>query len=81
VRFGLAAITSLVSAIAFDYFRNWPTNFAPSEAENWVALAIFLTIALVANTLAYLARTLAYLARTRAAERTNAAGTLTRSRT
>jgi signal transduction histidine kinase len=55
--FGPAAMTSVISAIAFDYFRNRPTNFVATEAENWVALAIFLTIALVAITLAYLART------------------------
>jgi signal transduction histidine kinase len=54
--FGLAAVTSVVSAIAFDYFRTWPGVLFPSEAESWVAIAIFLVVALVANTLAQLAR-------------------------
>jgi signal transduction histidine kinase len=54
--FGVALATSVTSAIAFDYFRNWPADFIPTEAQNWVAIAIFLVVALLANTLAYLAR-------------------------
>jgi signal transduction histidine kinase len=54
--FGLAAITSVASALAFDYYRNWRDDFIPTEAQNWVAIAIFLVVALLANTLADLAR-------------------------
>lgn len=54
--FGLAVITSLASAVAFDYFRNWPGDFMPANAENWVTISIFLVVALVTNTVAYLAR-------------------------
>jgi signal transduction histidine kinase len=54
--FGLASIMSLASAVAFDYLRNWPEPFTPSLAENWVAMAIFLAVALVANAFAAVAR-------------------------
>jgi signal transduction histidine kinase len=54
--FGLTAVTSLASALAFDYFRNWPADFVPTEPQNWVAIAIFLVVGLSANTLAVLAR-------------------------
>ena len=54
--FGLAVTTSLASALAFDYFRNWPGDFMPVNAENWVTIGVFLVVALVTNTVAYLAR-------------------------
>ena len=54
--FGLAVMTSLASAVAFDYFRNWPGHFMPVNAENWVTIGVFLVVALVTNTVAYLAR-------------------------
>jgi signal transduction histidine kinase len=54
--FGLTAATSLASALAFDYFRNWPADFVPTEPQNWVAFAILLVVGLSANTLAVLAR-------------------------
>jgi signal transduction histidine kinase len=54
--FGVAAIASVASAFAFDYFRMWPAGFDPSAVENWVAIAVFLFVALVANTVAHLAR-------------------------
>jgi signal transduction histidine kinase len=54
--FGLALTTSLASAVAFDYFRNWPGDFMPVNAENWVTIGVFLVVALVTNTVAYLAR-------------------------
>jgi signal transduction histidine kinase len=54
--FGVAAIASVASAFAFDYFRMSPDGFDPTAVENWVAIAIFLFVALVANTTAYLAR-------------------------
>ena len=53
---GLAVVTSVASAIAFDYFRRWPADFVPTGAENWVAIAVFLVVALSANTLAGVAR-------------------------
>ncbi|HEX4558246.1 MAG TPA: GAF domain-containing protein [Mycobacterium sp.] len=54
--FGVAAITSVASAFAFDYVRMRPAGFDPTAIENWVAVAVFLFVALVANTVAYLAR-------------------------
>ncbi|MDT5315767.1 MAG: hypothetical protein QOE74_4787 [Mycobacterium sp.] len=55
--FGLAATMSVASAIAFDYFRDGPTAFTLTRAENLAVIGIFLAVAMVANTLAYLART------------------------
>jgi signal transduction histidine kinase len=54
--FGLAVTTSLMSAVAFDYFRNRPGQFLPADVENWVTIGVFLAVALVTNTVAYLAR-------------------------
>jgi PAS domain S-box-containing protein len=54
--FGLAVLTSLVSALAFDYFRSTPEDFITVAAEDWVVVGTFLAVALVANSLAYLAR-------------------------
>ena len=54
--FGLAVVTSVASALAFDYFRNWPPNLAPTGAQNWIAVGVFLAVALLTNTLASLAR-------------------------
>ncbi|MDT5114155.1 MAG: hypothetical protein QOE20_6045, partial [Mycobacterium sp.] len=54
--FGLAVLTSLVSALAFDYFRSTPADFMEVQAEDWVVVGTFLAVALVANSLAYLAR-------------------------
>ena len=52
---GLA--TSLLSAAAFNFFHLPPTgNFTISDGENWVALAVFFTIAVIASTLADAAR-------------------------
>ena len=63
---GLAAVTSAVSAFAYGYFRNWPDDsFNLSDLRNWVALGVFLTATLMANTLAGVAR-----ARAAEAERT-----------
>ncbi|MFE7802697.1 DUF4118 domain-containing protein [Nocardia sp. NPDC057440] len=52
---GIAVATSLASAIAFDYLRNWPNAFVP-DADDLAAVAVFLVVALLANTLAGLAR-------------------------
>src|SRR6476660_8477760 len=55
--FGLAAMTSVASALAFDYFHVWSAgSLIPTHAEDWVAIAVFLVVGLLANTLAGLAR-------------------------
>src|SRR5258705_1245524 len=55
--FGLAAMTSVASALAFDYFHvRSAGSLIPTNAEDWVAIAVFLVVALLANTLAELAR-------------------------
>ena len=55
--FGLAATTSVASALAFNYFRIQPgQSIIPTEAEDAVAIVIFLAVALLAHTLAYLVR-------------------------
>ena len=54
--FGLAAITALVSAVAFDYCRSWPDGFGVTQLQNWVVIAVFFVVALLANSLAGLAR-------------------------
>jgi signal transduction histidine kinase len=54
--FGLAAITALVSAFAFDYCRSWPDSFNVTQLQNWVVVAVFFVVALLANSLAGLAR-------------------------
>ena len=56
--FGLSSITSVVSAMAYAYFRTWPnTHFGPNEVGFWLSIAVFLFVALLANTLAAVART------------------------
>jgi signal transduction histidine kinase len=63
---GLAAVTSVVSALGFGYFRDWPNDsFDPTDLRNWVVIGVFLVITLMANTLAGVAR-----ARAAEAERT-----------
>jgi signal transduction histidine kinase len=55
---GLAAATAVVSAIAFDYLRNWPNvNWTLNELEDWAVIFVFLVVALVAQILARIART------------------------
>jgi PAS domain S-box-containing protein len=55
--FGLSMTMSIASAIAFAYFRNWPTaHFAPFQPDNLMVLGVFLVLALVANALSGLAR-------------------------
>jgi signal transduction histidine kinase len=49
---GMTVLTSLASALAFDYVRNWPA----AEPQNWVAIVVFLAVGLLANTLAGVAR-------------------------
>ena len=53
----LGIATSLVSAAAFNFFHIPPTGrFTIAEAENWVALAVFLVVAAAASSLADAAR-------------------------
>ena len=55
--FGLSVTMSIVSAIAFAYFRHWPAvDFAVFEPQTWFVIGIFVVVALVANVLAGLAR-------------------------
>src|SRR3984893_1138701 len=55
--FWLAAATSVASALAFDYFYLQPVfSFIPTRAEDAVALAVFLVVALSVSTLADVAR-------------------------
>jgi two-component system, OmpR family, sensor histidine kinase KdpD len=55
LRLGLA--TSVAAAAAFNFFHIPPTGrFTIADAENWVALAVFLVAALVASSLSELAR-------------------------
>jgi signal transduction histidine kinase len=55
--FWLAAATSVASVLAFDFFHIAPVfALSPTQAGDWVALTIFLVVALVASTLAGVAR-------------------------
>jgi signal transduction histidine kinase len=54
--FGLAAITALVSAVAFDVCRSWPDGFGLTQLQNWVVIVVFFIVAVLANSLAGLAR-------------------------
>jgi two-component system sensor histidine kinase KdpD len=54
----LGLATSVAAAAAFNFFHIPPTGrFTVAEAENWVALVVFLAAAAVASTLSELART------------------------
>jgi signal transduction histidine kinase len=54
---GLAMSTSVASALALAYFRNWPDrHFAPFHLENGVVVVVFLVVALLTNFVAGLAR-------------------------
>jgi two-component system, OmpR family, sensor histidine kinase KdpD len=53
----LGVATSLASALAFNFFHIPPTGrFTIADAENWVALAVFLVVAAAASSLAEAAR-------------------------
>jgi len=56
--FGLGLMTSLASAVVYVYFHHLQTggSFVPTGAQNWVAVTVFLVVALSANTLAGVAR-------------------------
>ena len=54
---GLATTTSVASALALAYFRNWPDrHFAPLNLENGIVIVVFLAVALSINFVAGLAR-------------------------
>ena len=53
----LGLVASLLSAAAFNFFHLPPTGqFTIADSRNWVALAAFVVVALVASTIAELAR-------------------------
>jgi two-component system sensor histidine kinase KdpD len=54
---GLGLLTSAAAALAFNFFHIPPTGrFTIADAENWVALAVFLVAAVVASSLSDAAR-------------------------
>ena len=65
----LGLATSLLSAAAFNFFHLPPTGeFTIADSRNWVALAAFVVVALVASTIADLARSRALEAERRGRE-------------
>jgi hypothetical protein len=56
--FGLGTMTALASALVYAYFHHLQTggSFIPTDARNWVAVTVFLVVALSATTLAGVAR-------------------------
>ena len=53
----LGVLTALASALAFNYFHIPPTGrFTVAESENWVALVVFLIVALIGSWVAQVAR-------------------------
>jgi two-component system, OmpR family, sensor histidine kinase KdpD len=53
----LGLLTSVAAALAFNFFHIEPTGrFTIADAENWVALIVFLVAAVVASSLSQLAR-------------------------
>lgn len=65
----LGALTAVVSALAFNFFHIPPTGrFTIREAQDWVALAVFLVAALVAGSLADMSRATAVEAQERRRE-------------
>ena len=65
----LGLLTSLLSAAAFNFFHLPPVHrFTIADSRNWVALAAFTVVAVVASTIAELARARAMEAERRRAE-------------
>jgi PAS domain S-box-containing protein len=55
--FWLAAATSLISVVAFDYIHVPPAlALTPTQAGDWVALTVYVGVALLASTLSGVAR-------------------------
>jgi two-component system sensor histidine kinase KdpD len=53
----LGVLTALASALAFNYFHIPPTGrFTIADSENWVALVVFLIVALIGSSVAQVAR-------------------------
>ena len=68
----LGAITSVASALAFNFFHIPPTGrFTIALGQNWVALGVFLAVALIASSVADLARARAEEAYERAMEQSD----------
>jgi two-component system sensor histidine kinase KdpD len=66
---GLGLLTALLSATAFNFFHIPPTgHFTIAKGENWVALGVFLAVAIVASSLAQVARSRAQEAEARRRE-------------
>jgi len=53
--FGLSAATSVASALAFDYFRDWPGAFE-FGVDDIAVIGVFVMVTLIANSLAFLVR-------------------------
>ena len=54
----LGGLTALASALAFNYFHIPPTGrFTIADGENWIALVVFLIIAVIGSSVAQVART------------------------
>jgi two-component system sensor histidine kinase KdpD len=71
---GLGVFTALLGAAAFNFFHLPPTGqFTIADSRNWVALAAFLIVALVAGTIGELARARAQEAERRRAQADRAA--------
>jgi two-component system, OmpR family, sensor histidine kinase KdpD len=65
----LGVFTAVISAAAFNFFHLRPEGkFTVADSRNWVALAAFMIVALVAGTIAELARARALEAEQRRAE-------------
>ena len=72
----LGLFTSVLSAAAFNFFHIPPTGgFTIIDSRNWVALAAFMIVAVVASTISNLARSRAEEAERRRGEADLAAGT------
>ncbi len=53
----LGVLTAVASALAFNYFHIPPTGrFTIAESENWVALVVFLIVAVIGSSVAQVAR-------------------------
>ena len=54
--FGLAVLTTLASAVVYMFFHLGTNGFIPTEKADWIAIVIFLPVALLANVLVGQAR-------------------------
>ena len=53
----LGVLTAVASALAFNYFHIPPTGrFTIADSENWVALVVFLIVAIIGSSVAQVAR-------------------------